>query len=161
MQRGGALGEGVGFVLWHWMAQGFPVASGEKGFFQPVSIPVLYGCWWRESPLASCWSGVAKPMCFTFTVRSRREPEQSPLVGIIILLSSLENISRVIKGLPIAFSLSLPGWVWRKLTRTATSVVIPCLAAQSCPTLCDPMDCSTPSFPVLHYFLEFAQTHVH
>ena len=77
VQRGGALGEGVGFVLWHWMAQGFPVASGEKGFFQPVSIPVLYGCWWRESPLASCWSGVAKPMCFTFTVRSRREPEQS------------------------------------------------------------------------------------
>ena len=27
--------------------------------------------------------------------------------------------------------------------------------------LCDPMDCSTPGFPVLHYLLEFAQTHVH
>ena len=26
---------------------------------------------------------------------------------------------------------------------------------------CDPMDCSTPGFPVLHYLLEFAQTHVH
>ena len=25
---------------------------------------------------------------------------------------------------------------------------------------CDPMDCSTPGFPVLHYLLEFAQTHV-
>ena len=24
-----------------------------------------------------------------------------------------------------------------------------------------PMDCSTPGFPVLHYLLEFAQTHVH
>ena len=32
---------------------------------------------------------------------------------------------------------------------------------KSCPTLCDPMDCSTPGFPVLHYLLEFAQTHVH
>ena len=32
---------------------------------------------------------------------------------------------------------------------------------QSCPTLCDPMDCSMPVFPVLHYLLEFAQTHVH
>ena len=32
---------------------------------------------------------------------------------------------------------------------------------QSCPTLCNPMDCSTPGFPVLHYFPEFAQTHVH
>ena len=27
--------------------------------------------------------------------------------------------------------------------------------------LCDPMDCSTPGFPVLHYLPEFAQTHVH
>ena len=26
---------------------------------------------------------------------------------------------------------------------------------------CDPMDCSRPGFPVLHYLLEFAQTHVH
>ena len=32
----------------------------------------------------------------------------------------------------------------------------------SVPTrLCDLMDCSTPGFPVLHYFLQFAQTHVH
>ena len=34
-------------------------------------------------------------------------------------------------------------------------------AAQLCPTLCDPVNCSTPGFPVLHYLLEFAQTYVH
>ena len=28
-------------------------------------------------------------------------------------------------------------------------------------TLWDPMDCSTPRFPVLHYLLQLAQTHVH
>ena len=33
--------------------------------------------------------------------------------------------------------------------------------AQSCPTLCDPMDCSTPGFPVHHQLPELAQTHVH
>ena len=33
--------------------------------------------------------------------------------------------------------------------------------AQSCLTLCDPMDCSTPGFPLLHHFPELAQTHVH
>ena len=33
--------------------------------------------------------------------------------------------------------------------------------AQSCPTLCDPMDCSTPGLPVYHQFLESTQTHVH
>ena len=32
---------------------------------------------------------------------------------------------------------------------------------QSCPTLCDPMDCSTPGFPVHHQIRELAQTHVH
>ena len=36
-----------------------------------------------------------------------------------------------------------------------------CSAAQSCPTLCYPMDCSTPGFPVLHHLLEFTQIHVH
>ena len=36
-----------------------------------------------------------------------------------------------------------------------------CSVAQSCPTLCDPLDCGTPGFPVLHYLPEFAQTHVH
>ena len=33
--------------------------------------------------------------------------------------------------------------------------------AKSCPTLWDPMDCSTPGFPVLHCLLEFAQVHIH
>ena len=32
---------------------------------------------------------------------------------------------------------------------------------QSCPTLCDPMNCSTPSFAVFHYLLEVAHIHVH
>ena len=35
------------------------------------------------------------------------------------------------------------------------------LVAQLCPALCSPMNCSTPGFPVLHYLLELAQTHVH
>ena len=32
---------------------------------------------------------------------------------------------------------------------------------QSCPALCDPMDCSTPGFPVHHQLPQLAQTHVH
>ena len=36
-----------------------------------------------------------------------------------------------------------------------------CSVAKLGPTLCSPKDCSMPGFPVLHYFLEFAQTHVH
>ena len=33
--------------------------------------------------------------------------------------------------------------------------------AQLCPTLCDPMDCSTPGLPVHHQLPEFTQPHVH
>jgi len=33
--------------------------------------------------------------------------------------------------------------------------------AQLCLTLCDPMDCSTPGFPVHHQLQELTQTHVH
>ena len=32
---------------------------------------------------------------------------------------------------------------------------------QSCPTLCHPMNCSTPALPVHHQLPEFTQTHVH
>ena len=37
----------------------------------------------------------------------------------------------------------------------------PCCCSLSHVRLCDPMDCSTPGFPVLHYILEFVQIHVH
>ena len=36
-------------------------------------------------------------------------------------------------------------------------VTVRCSITKSCPTLCDPMDCSMPGFHVLHYLLEFAQ----
>ena len=35
------------------------------------------------------------------------------------------------------------------------------LVTQSCQTLSDPIDCSTPGFPVHHQFLELTQTHIH
>ena len=35
------------------------------------------------------------------------------------------------------------------------------LVAQSCPTLCDPMNHTTPGLPIHHELLEFNQNHVH
>ena len=34
-----------------------------------------------------------------------------------------------------------------------------CSVPKMCPTLCNPMDCSTPGLSVLHYLPDFAQTH--
>ena len=34
-----------------------------------------------------------------------------------------------------------------------------CSVTKLCPTLCDPMNCNKPGFPVLHYLLELAELH--
>ena len=40
-------------------------------------------------------------------------------------------------------------------------VVVCCSVIESCPVLCNTMDCRMPDFPVLHSLPEFVQTHVH
>ena len=49
---------------------------------------------------------------------------------------------------------------WESLGQQGDSVQFSSVA-QLCPTLCDPMDWSTPGLPVHHRLLEFTQTHVH
>ena len=48
--------------------------------------------------------------------------------------------------------------LWRCPKYQTTFAVLQSL---SCVRLCNPMDCSTPGFPILHHLPEFAQTHVH
>ena len=50
---------------------------------------------------------------------------------------------------------------WVVLRTTDQSVSSVSSVAQACLTLCDPMDCSMPSFPVHHQLPELTQTHVH
>ena len=52
------------------------------------------------------------------------------------------------------------GRVGRTLIFVGSSVQFG-LVAQSCPTLCDPMNRSIPGLPVHHQLLEFTQTHIH
>ena len=92
------------------------------------------------------------------------------LTGLISLLS--KGLSRVFSSTTVQkhqfFSAQLSLWSnshihtwllgkpWLWLSSVKFSSV-----AQLCPTLCDPMDCSTPGFPVHHQLQELAQTHVH
>ena len=62
---------------------------------------------------------------------------------------------------------SSSGWaknLWKK-SRTnpgSKTLFLPWFSDQkSCPTLCDPIDVSTPGFPVLHHLWELTQAHVH
>ena len=47
------------------------------------------------------------------------------------------------------------------LCTTTGSAIVCCSIAQSCPTLCNSMHCSTPGLPVPHHLPKFAQVHVH
>ena len=63
-------------------------------------------------------------------------------------------------GLPLSADnshLSFSACIW-----CSPSYKLPCCCsvAKLCLIFCDPMDCSMPGFPILHYLPEFAQTHV-
>ena len=90
---------------------------------------ILYQWATREAPLLSL-----KPVLF---VLWQNPNFQSPFVGVY---------------LDSPTSIVLDVWIREQPCYTFCSVT------KSCPTLCDPMDCSTPGFPVLHHFLELAQT---
>ena len=51
--------------------------------------------------------------------------------------------------------------LWKEETSRLQFSVQFSSVAQSCPTLCDPVNHSTPGLPVHHYLPEFTQTHVH
>ena len=48
-----------------------------------------------------------------------------------------------------------------KLSHEVYNKHVAVVVTQSYPTLCDPMDCSTPGFPVLHHLPELTQTRGH
>ena len=86
-------------------------------------------------------------------IRSQSFSELLPKAGTFISVSQF-----------ILFSLHL-GRTWRteeaEFGHFPYFLSIQYSSAQSCLTLCNPMDCSTPSFHVHHQFPELAQTHVH
>ena len=50
---------------------------------------------------------------------------------------------------------------WKSQNKSQGFSVQSISVTQSCVMLCNPMDCSTPGFPVHHQLLELTQTHVH
>ena len=55
-------------------------------------------------------------------------------------------------------------WSWKSLMADISCLLISVQfssVAQSCPTLCDPIECSMPGVPVHHQLPELDQTHVH
>ena len=97
---------------------------------------------------------------------------------IIIFCSCIYNVSFLIwlvLCFVFIFPLSLAFTTWLSYAVFCMSLWFCCVSlkflhpmvisqfssAQSCPTLCDPMNRSTPGLPVHHQLPEFTQTHIH
>ena len=109
--------------------------------------PMERGAWWAIIHVVAksqTWlKWVSTHMCITHYV------EQTFTYLLAIHISSLEN----------AYLVYFPIFELAHLL-FCYCVVCCCSVIKLCPTICDPMNCSAASSPVLHYHPEFAQIHV-
>ena len=116
---------------------------------------------WTHVSCASCIGGEFFTTSATWEADGLR-PTQSPdlLIWPLTMTTSLltpDSQPQTFFLWPLSFwPLTLTSNIWLLALDLCC-----CLVAQSCPSLCNPMDCSTPGFPILYHLLELAQTHVH
>ena len=75
---------------------------------------------------------------------------------ITVLWTGSWNKKRTLMEIPLKSKWRLEFHFLKRISSVQFSSV-----AQSCLTLCDPMNCSTPGLPVHHQLPEFTQTHIH
>ena len=101
-------------------------------------------------------------LCLSFSLPHRLGPIKANLTCLLSLSLSL---SLSLARSPTPFILRVSPGSCRGWTPADCYIQVRLAqfssGAQPCPTLCDPMDCSTPSLPVHHHLLEFTQPHVH
>ena len=86
-----------------------------------------------------------------------------PLNYLVIPAERSLGMEGPLSILPSPVSSPTPTSVWKNLPSVGSFAEDPQFSsvAQSCPTLCDPRNHSTPGLPVHHQLPEFTQTHVH
>ena len=85
-----------------------------------------------------------------WTMEQKREPRNRPIQLCLIHFWQKCRSILVEEGI-------FNKWCWNNWISSVQFSSV----AQSCPTLCNPMNCSMPGLPVHHHLPEFTQTHVH
>ena len=117
--------------------------------------PALVGGLFTTSATQKAWN-----ICIHFTKKYTNEQMIKCLTLLAIMKMQTKTTKKVEGWRTDAFKL----WSWRRFLRllwTARTSVQFSTVAQSCPTLGNPMDCSTPGLSVHHQLPEFTQTHIH
>ena len=106
--------------------------------------------WWFGAPCLKWGEGIMSSALLPFESANSKKRNQI----FVLFLSCLWLLNKA-----WALELSIPG----PAASRASSVLhgVQFSSVQSRPTLCDPMDCSTPGLPVHCQLPEFTQTHVH
>ena len=122
----------------------FPSRRGNPAPVNSLSM-VFCSSWCHPDPLAT--SSPQLPRDLGEPIFPPKPTSQSPSLFLPLLLFQKYCLSPTLSSCGLAMGI-------RK--SHSFSLVI-----QSCLTLCNPMDCSTPGFPIHHQLLELIQTHVH
>ena len=105
----------------------------------------------------------ACPLCAT-TWKFSQDHRLSTLSAVFTLISLgssylLPYVQSLKRTLCHTFCFALLCWLFQAGRSICCGGVF--LATKLCPAVCNPMDCNTPGFLVLHHLLELVQTHVH
>ena len=128
----------VGKIPWRWKWQAAYSPWGHKG----------------QTRLSDSTTALPPPPFVISELRSREFSSSQCQHFLSFLPFSFFPPPPCPPSLPSSLSFSSP---WKEVPYDFCH----CSVTQSCPTLCDPMDCSTPGLPVSHHFPKFALGHVH
>ena len=135
---------------------------GEKG--------TLLHCWWECKLVQPLWRTV-----WRFLKKLEIELSYDPAIPLLGIHTKETRIERDTCTPMFITALFIIARVWKQPRCPSANEWIRKLwymytmkysvqfssVAQSCPTFCDTMNCSTPGLPVHHQLLEFTQTHIH
>ena len=119
------------------------------------------------------WSGFLWSLWSHLSLPSRSRPPPQPFWSFCCFITTDSPVFRAFELVTL-----LPGMIFMFLLFKSAQISVSqvgfpggslgtrdwsycCSIAKSCLTLCDPMGCSTPGYPVLHYLLELVQIHVY
>jgi len=170
-----------GILAWRipWIVHGIVKSPTQQSHFHFHFFPHRSWCWllavsqepWFLSTWDSPWSCVKFPIVLYLGSKSECSRKKS-VEASSLLRSGYQSWHKTISSVFYCHSSEravpdsrggdkYPTSQWESIKEFLTTSSLPCSVAKSCPTLCNSMDCSTPSFPVLYHLLEFAQIYVH
>ena len=100
------------------------------------------------------WSIVNSQCCISFRCTENDSVIHLHISTLLKIFFSHIGHNRVMSRIPCTTQQILISYLFYTSVQFSS-------VTQSRPTLCDPMDCSTPGLPVHHQLLVFTQTHVH